>query len=92
LSWLSAGIGLEFARKEFADSLKEKTMEQRLDDMEMLIMHQGQVIEQLNEVVTGHQTCIDRLTRELSIIKEHIRGMSGSDNLLPSEEEPPPHY
>jgi SlyX protein len=67
-------------------------MEQRLTDMEMLIMHQGHVIEQLNEVVTVHQTSIDRLMMELKIIKEHIRGMSTSDNRLPSEEEPPPHY
>lgn len=67
-------------------------MEQRLTDMEMLIMHQGHVIEQLNEVVTGHQTVIDHLARELKLIKEHLRGLSSSDNRLPSEEEPPPHY
>jgi SlyX protein len=66
-------------------------MEQRLNDMEMLIMHQGHVIEQLNEVVTGHQGCIDRLAMELKMIKEHLRGLS-SDNGLGSEEEPPPHY
>ncbi|WP_136525447.1 SlyX family protein [Geomonas ferrireducens] len=66
-------------------------MEQRLTDMEMLIMHQGHVIDQLNEVVTGHQTLIDQLTKELKIIKEHLRGMS-SQTRLPSEEEPPPHY
>ena len=67
-------------------------MEQRLTDMEMLIMHQGNVIEQLNEVVTGHQSSIDRLDKELRIIKEHLKGMAASDNRLPSEEEPPPHY
>jgi SlyX protein len=67
-------------------------MEQRLTDMEMLIMHQGHVIDQLNEVVTGHQSIIDHLVKELKVIKEHLRGMSASDNRLPSEEEPPPHY
>lgn len=67
-------------------------MEQRLTDMEMLIMHQGHVIEQLNEVVTGHQSTIERLTKELKVIKEHIQGMNASDNRSPSEEEPPPHY
>ncbi|MBU5612445.1 SlyX family protein [Geomonas azotofigens] len=67
-------------------------MEQRLTDMEMLIMHQGHIIDQLNEVVTGHQALIDQLTKELKIIKEHLRGMSASENRLPSEEEPPPHY
>lgn len=67
-------------------------MEQRLTDMEMLIMHQGHVIEQLNEVVTEQQTLISQLARELKLIKEHLRGVSSSDNRLPSEEEPPPHY
>lgn len=67
-------------------------MEQRLTDMEMLIMHQGHVIDQLNEVVTGHQTQIDQLIKELKIIKEQLRGLSASENRLPSEEEPPPHY
>ena len=67
-------------------------MEQRLTDMEMLIMHQGHVIEQLNEVVTLQQNSIDRLLTELQAIKEYLRGLNTSDNLLPSEEEPPPHY
>ena len=70
---------------------QETVMEQRLTDMEMLIMHQGRIIEQLNEVVTGQQACIDQLVKELKIIKEHLRGLS-SDNRSPSEEEPPPHY
>ena len=67
-------------------------MEQRLTDMEMLIMHQGHIIEQLNEVVTGHQSSLNQLAKELKVIKEHLRGMSASDNRLASEEEPPPHY
>jgi SlyX protein len=71
---------------------KGDTMEQRLTDMEMLIMHQGHVIDQLNEVVTAQQNSIDRLIKELKIIKEHLRGINASDNKLPSEEEPPPHY
>ncbi len=67
-------------------------MEQRLTDMEMLIMHQGRIIDQLNDVVTGQQTVIDQLTRELRIIKEHLSGLASSHNRLPEEEEPPPHY
>ena len=67
-------------------------MEQRLTDMETLIMHQGHVIEQLNEVVTAQQHSIDRLIKELKIIKEHLQGLTASDNRLPAEEEPPPHY
>ncbi|MBJ6723501.1 SlyX family protein [Geomesophilobacter sediminis] len=67
-------------------------MEQRLTDMEMLIMHQGHVIDQLNEVVTQQQRHIDHLMRELKHIKDHLRGLNFSQNKAPSEEEPPPHY
>ena len=55
-------------------------------------MHQGHVIDQLNEVVTAQQNSIDHLVKELKVIKEHLRGLTSSDNRLPSEEEPPPHY
>lgn len=67
-------------------------MEQRLTDMEMLIMHQGHVIDQLNEVVTQQQKAIDHLLTELKHVKEHLRGLNLSLNRSPSEEEPPPHY
>ncbi|MCM0081729.1 SlyX family protein [Geomonas sp. Red32] len=67
-------------------------MEQRLTDIEILVMHQGHVIEQLNEVVTSHEAAIERLTREMALIQEHLRGIMPSQNKLPSEEEPPPHY
>ena len=67
-------------------------MEQRLTDMEMLIMHQGRVIEQLNEVVTAQQNSIDRLMKELKAIKDHLRGLHASETGPPSEEKPPPHY
>jgi SlyX protein len=29
---------------------------------------------------------------ELKLIKEHLKGVLSSQNRLPSEEEPPPHY
>jgi SlyX protein len=68
-------------------------MEQRLTDMEMLIMHQGHVIGELNEVVTGHQSSIDHLELELRALKEYLRGMSSSASGAASEgEPPPPHY
>jgi SlyX protein len=79
-------------QKQRTITMENNTMEQRLTDMEMLIMHQGHVIEQLNEVVTLHQSSIERLTMELRLIKEHLQGLNPSQNRTPSEEEPPPHY
>ena len=67
-------------------------MDQRINEMEILLMHQENTIQQLNEVVTGHQSTLEQLAKELKMIKEHLRGLNASDNRLPSEEEPPPHY
>jgi len=67
-------------------------MEQRLTEMEMLIMHHERTIEQLHEVVAQQQGRIDRLSAELRFIKEQLKGMVFSQNRTPDEEEPPPHY
>lgn len=67
-------------------------METRLTDMETLLMHQENTIQQLNEVVREQQRMIDGLRAEVQLIKEHLQSLSPSVNRLPSEEEPPPHY
>ena len=67
-------------------------METRMNDMEMLLMHQENTIQQLNEVVTEQQRMIKELRTEMQQIKEHLRALDPSVNRLASEEEPPPHY
>ena len=67
-------------------------METRLTDMETLLMHQENTIQQLNEVVREQQRMIDGLRADVQLIKEHLQALTPSVNRLPSEEEPPPHY
>jgi starch synthase len=68
------------------------TMESRITDVEIHLMHQEHTVEELNKVVVQQQREIDRLGDEIELIKRQLRAIAPSDVKLPSEEEPPPHY
>jgi SlyX protein len=65
----------------------------RLDALESRVVHQDEVIDDLNKVVTSQWKEIDRLTREVAMLTERIKqaeqSVSGAD---PGDEPPPPHY
>jgi SlyX protein len=67
-------------------------MEERLTDIEIQLMHQDNMIQELNQVVTGQQREIDRLTADVALLKEQLQLMSPSVQKDPADEEPPPHY
>jgi SlyX protein len=45
----------------------------RLDALESRIIHQDEVIDDLNKVVTSQWKEIDRLTREVAMLAERIK-------------------
>jgi len=63
----------------------------RLDALEMRIAHQDEVIGDLNRIVTEQWGHIDRLTRELTVMRESVRN-SDQFGSAPANEPPPPHY
>lgn len=67
-------------------------MEQRITDIETLLMHQEATIQELNEVVVRQQRQLDSLTADVAYLKEQLRCMAPSQVLAPEEESPPPHY
>jgi SlyX protein len=63
----------------------------RLDALEMRIVHQDETIDDLNATVTEQWKVIDKLTREIKALTERL----ASANLAPARdprEEAPPHY
>jgi SlyX protein len=64
---------------------------ERLDALEMRIAHQDEVIGDLNRIVTEQWAHIDRLTRELTVMRESVRS-SDQFGGSPVSEPPPPHY
>lgn len=65
---------------------------QRLTELETRVAFQDQTIQELNEVVTRQQREIDRLARELDVLRERLHALAPSPVVPPDEETPPPHY
>jgi SlyX protein len=62
----------------------------RLDALEIRIVHQDDTIDDLNATVTEQWKAIDKLTREIKALTERL----AAANLTARDprEEPPPHY
>jgi SlyX protein len=67
-------------------------MDGRITELEIRFMHQEQTINELNEIVCRQELTLERLERELAVLREQLKNASSSINRLPEEEEPPPHY
>ena len=65
-------------------------LNERIDALEMRLTYQDVTIETLNQTITAQWTEIDRLTRQLSELKERLR--EAESNLSGPVSEPPPHY
>ena len=55
-------------------------------------MHQENVIQELNDAVCRQEQIIERLEREMVLMREQLRMLASSSALDASEEETPPHY
>ena len=64
----------------------------RLDALEIRIAHQDQVIEDLNQTVIAQWAEIDRLSRQLARLIEHIATAAEPAGRDPGDEPPPPHW
>jgi SlyX protein len=67
-------------------------MDERLNDVEIHLMHMEETVRELNEVVIHQQQQIDRLEGELALIRAQMEEVAEPHRKAPEEEEPPPHY
>lgn len=66
-------------------------MEKRLDDMEIRLTFQDRTIEELNEALISQQQQIDKMQKELEVLRAQLRTLP--DMLAGRDEDPlPPHY
>ena len=68
-----------------ADDLSE-----RIDALEMRLTYQDVTIETLNQTITAQWVEIDRLTRQVTELKERLQ--EAESNAPGPANEPPPHY
>lgn len=77
---------------EYTEGMTAKPDSQRLDALETRIVHQDEVIEDLNKTVAEQWKEIDRLTRELAMLSERVEQSEQSAGEDAADEPPPPHY
>jgi SlyX protein len=64
----------------------------RLDALEIRLVHQDEVIEDLNRTVIAQWKEIDRLSQQLARLTTHIANLAAPDGRDPGDEPPPPHW
>ncbi|GGF34370.1 hypothetical protein GCM10011611_45740 [Aliidongia dinghuensis] len=64
----------------------------RIDALEMRLMHQDEVIEDLNKIVIEQWKRIDLLTQRLARLSDQLEALRYGAGTDPRNEPPPPHY
>jgi len=67
-------------------------MNQRIDELEIKLTLQEQTIDELNNVITGHEQRLSRLEQQLRLLHNQIKSLANNDITPAGEEPPPPHY
>jgi SlyX protein len=65
-------------------------LEQRIDELEMRVMHQDKTIAELNDVITEQWKKMEALERQLRRFGEELEAIEQSEG--PAANQKPPHY
>ncbi|QUS57457.1 SlyX family protein [Pseudovibrio brasiliensis] len=68
-----------------------KSLEERIDHLEVHVAHQNETIETLNDVVSNQAQVIDRLVSALGQMKDHLLDIQELVEQSPANQKPP-HY
>lgn len=64
----------------------------RLDTLEIRLLHQEEVIDDLNQTVIAQWKEIERLSRQLAKLTEHVANAGAPGGREPGDDKPPPHW
>lgn len=68
-------------------------MESRIVELEIRVAHQEVTLQELNDVIVRQQRLIDRLVRDLDVLRQQLQAQARLLATVPAAEEtPPPHY
>ena len=72
--------------------MSDITQEERLDALERALAHQDVTVDALNGVVAEQWTVIDRLKKEVGMLRDRLGQLEYETRKSPLDESPPPHY
>lgn len=67
-------------------------LEARVEALESQLAFQDDVIEQLNQEITGLNLQQQTMVKQIALLAEKFKSQKGSIIASESEETPPPHY
>ncbi|TCO79740.1 SlyX protein [Plasticicumulans lactativorans] len=67
-------------------------MEDRIIELEIRLAHHEVLLGDLNDVVVRQARELDRLARELALLREQVKAQAELNLAARGEEPPPPHY
>ncbi|UCH52843.1 MAG: SlyX family protein [Pseudomonadota bacterium] len=67
-------------------------MQDRIAELEVRLAFQERTIQELNDVVTRQQQTIERLTRDVQVLRAQLQTLAPSLVGSREDEPPPPHY
>ena len=62
-------------------------LERRIVDLELRYMRSERMLQELSDVLASQQKTIDRLTAEVTLLRERL-----TEDVTARPNEPPPHY
>lgn len=72
--------------------MTDPAVEARLDALEMRVAHHEATIDDLNAALTAQWDRIDRLQREIALLREQLREADAPTVTGIPPDPPPPHY
>ncbi len=75
-----------------ARPVTDPAAEARLDALEMRVAHHEATIDDLNAALTAQWDRIDRLQREIALLREQLREAEVRTTTSVPPDPPPPHY
>lgn len=67
-------------------------MQDRIAELEVRLAFQERTIQELNDVVTRQQQTVERLTRDVQVLRAQLQTLAPSLVGSREDEPPPPHY
>jgi len=64
----------------------------RINDLEALIAHQDQKLDDMSDTISGLWDKIDVLTRQAKQLGDRLAAAEGDVHSLLPDDKPPPHY
>jgi len=69
-----------------------EALARRIDALEIRLVHQDEIIEDLNRTVIAQWRQIDLLTRRVTRLGDRLEAVKDGDAAGTGPEPPPPHY